>query len=221
MLFQAAGLALLAAISPTGLLVAAIYLGSARPRLTVLCYLAGAALMTLVLAVLVLVVLRTGHLDLSRNREPKYGLRLGLGVLILAAAVVLARRKPKPPDPAKPASGLMSRLVARPGPVSALLAGFLLYGPSMTYIAAVQVIGTARAGAELTVAGVLLVMVIDLMLIWVPLLAFLAAPGPTTRYLLAFNGWLRAHGRSIALVALTVAGAFMIINGLLGLVRAA
>jgi hypothetical protein len=31
---QAAGLALLAALSPTALLVAAVYLGSARPRLT-------------------------------------------------------------------------------------------------------------------------------------------------------------------------------------------
>jgi hypothetical protein len=31
---QAAGLALLAALSPTALLIAAVYLGSARPRLT-------------------------------------------------------------------------------------------------------------------------------------------------------------------------------------------
>ena len=33
MILQAAGLAVLAAISPTALLVAAVYLGSARPRL--------------------------------------------------------------------------------------------------------------------------------------------------------------------------------------------
>jgi hypothetical protein len=37
---QAAGLALLAALSPTALLVAAVYLGSARPRLTALFLLA-------------------------------------------------------------------------------------------------------------------------------------------------------------------------------------
>ena len=36
MILQAAGLALLAAISPTALLVAAVYLGSARPRLCLL-----------------------------------------------------------------------------------------------------------------------------------------------------------------------------------------
>ena len=39
MLVQAAGLAVLAAVSPTALLLAAVYLGSARPRTTLLLYL--------------------------------------------------------------------------------------------------------------------------------------------------------------------------------------
>jgi len=51
MLIQAAGLALLAALSPTALLVAAVYLGSARPRLVTAFYLAGAVLMSLVMGV--------------------------------------------------------------------------------------------------------------------------------------------------------------------------
>ena len=42
MILQAAGLALLAALSPTTLLVSAVYLGSARPRLVAAAYLAGA-----------------------------------------------------------------------------------------------------------------------------------------------------------------------------------
>ena len=40
MLLQAAGLALLAALSPTALLIAAVYLGSVRPRLVTAFYLA-------------------------------------------------------------------------------------------------------------------------------------------------------------------------------------
>jgi hypothetical protein len=55
MLVQAAGLAVLAAISPTVLLVAAVYLGSARPRQTLLAYLAGALLMSVVMGIVVLV----------------------------------------------------------------------------------------------------------------------------------------------------------------------
>ena len=45
MLTEAAGLAVLAALSPTALLVAAVFLGAASPRRTILFYLAGAVVM--------------------------------------------------------------------------------------------------------------------------------------------------------------------------------
>ena len=220
MIAQAAGLAVLAAISPTGLLIAAIYLGSARPRVTMACYLAGAVAMTVILALLVLLVLHAGHLELNRNRTPRYGLRLGLGVLVLATAAVLSRRKPKPPDPAKPASGVLGRLVASPGAASALIVGFVVFGPSLTYVAAIQVVATAQADVPVTAAGVLVVIIIYVALIWLPFVTYLLAPRLATRYLTAFNAWLRLHGRTIALIALTAAGTYLIINGLLGVTRA-
>jgi Sap, sulfolipid-1-addressing protein len=92
MLLQAAGFAVLAALSPTALLITAIYLGSARPRTTALCYLAGALLISTVMGVAVLLLLRYGHFQLPGHRTPRYGLRLGLGLLILAAIAVVARR---------------------------------------------------------------------------------------------------------------------------------
>jgi len=92
MLAQAAGFAVLAALSPTALLITAVYLGSAQPRTTVLCYLAGAVLVSTVLGIGLLLVLRYGHFQLPGNRTPRYGLRLGLGLLILAAIAVVARR---------------------------------------------------------------------------------------------------------------------------------
>lgn len=112
MLIQAAGLALLAALSPTALLVAAVYLGSARPRVVTVFYLAGALLMSLVMAVVLLEILRGVNLQRPAEHTPRYGLRLVLGLLLLAATVVVARRKPRPPDPAKPNQGFVSRMVA-------------------------------------------------------------------------------------------------------------
>ena len=87
MLLQAAGFAVLAGLSPTALLITAIYLGSARPRTTALCYLAGAVLISTVMGIAVLLLLRYGHFQLPGHRTPRYGLRIVLVVgLIIAIA---------------------------------------------------------------------------------------------------------------------------------------
>ncbi len=67
MLAQAAGSAVLAALSPTALLITAIYLGSARPRTTALCYLAGAVLISMVLGIALLLALLVAGVILVLN----------------------------------------------------------------------------------------------------------------------------------------------------------
>jgi Sap, sulfolipid-1-addressing protein len=217
MLIQAAGLALLAALSPTALLIAAVYLGSARPRLVTAFYLAGAVLMSLIMGVILLAVLRSVNLQRPAEHTPRYGLRLGLGILILAAAVVVARRKPRPPDPDKPPKGIVSRMVADPAPLSAFLVGLLIFAPGVSFLAAVQVIATARASLDLTVIALVVVVVINVLLVWVPIVIHLVAPEFATRYLTAFNGWLRAHGKLILICVLVAVGGIMVVNGIYGL----
>jgi hypothetical protein len=231
---QAAGLALLAAVSPTALLVVTVYLGSSRPRLIVLSYLVGAILVSVVIGVVALIAVRSGHLQDRSNRTPRYGLRTGLGLLILAVAAVVAYRQPpwrrapavtrtgtgtasgRGGDGGSGGGGMMARLVANPAPVTALLAGVVV-APSVTFVAAIQVIATAKAGAVITSLGVALVVIIAVAFVWLPFVAFLAFPGPTSRWLARFNGWLQSHGRMLALGALTVAGIFLVVNGLAGL----
>jgi hypothetical protein len=215
---QAAGLALLAALSPTALLVAAVYLGSARPRLTGLFYLAGAVAMSLVMGVVILAALRSTGLSLPAEREPRYGLRLGLGILLLAAGAFVAVRKPRPPDPTNKRPGLVSRMVANPAPRSAFAVGLLVFAPGVTFLAAVQVIATARASLDLTVLAVVIVVFINVLLVWLPIVFHLVAPGATERRLSAFNGWLRAHGSRVLAAVLVVAGGIMVFNGVYGLV---
>jgi hypothetical protein len=246
MLLQAAGFAVLAALSPTALLITAIYLGSARPRTAALCYLAGAVLISTVFGIAALLLLRYGHFQLPGHRTPRYGLRLGLGLLILAAIAVVARRKPlllglpgqpghpghpgqgkqlgRPARPGQPGQGqgkgIVSRLVSSPSPLTAAVVGMLVFMPAVTFIAAIQVIATARAGVPLSAAGLVMVIVINVAFVWLPFLAYLAAPDLTTRKLTAFNAWLRARGRILLMLALLVAGAILVVNGLLGLIRA-
>ncbi len=149
---------------------------------------------SVVTAAIAVIVIRAAGLNLQRSHAPRYGLRLGLGVLALAAAVLMSRRKPALAGASKP--GLVARLAAEPSPRVAFFAGVLMFAPGVTFIAAVQVIATARAGLALTTVGVAVVVIISVMTVWLPLAAYLAAPEFTASKLTALNAWLRAHGRN-------------------------
>jgi Sap, sulfolipid-1-addressing protein len=217
-LLQAAGLALLAALSPTALLIAAVYLGSASPRRTAAFYLSGAVAMSLVMGVILLLALRAANLSRPGEHTPRYGLRLGLGVLLLLGGLVVARRTARPSDPDNPRQGLVTKLVSRPSPVSAFLVGVLVFAPGASFLAALQVIATARASVELTLVAIVLVVVINVLLVWAPIVLHVVAPDMTNRRLSAFNDWLRAHGRFLLSIVLVVVGGIMVGNGIYGLV---
>jgi hypothetical protein len=142
MIAQAAGLALLSGLSPAALLVAAVYLGSANPRRMLVTFLIGAVTMTVVLGVVLLVVIHAGGLNHPHQRQPRYGPRLGLGVIAVIASLVMSRRRPRPPKTDKK-PGLITRMTTHPSPVAALAVGLILFAPSVSFIAAVQVIATA------------------------------------------------------------------------------
>jgi hypothetical protein len=217
LLAEAAGLAVLAALSPTALLVAAIYLGSASPWRTALVYLAGAVVMSTVMAIVVLVVLRAFHFELPSHHQTRYGLRLGLGLLILVAGLLVVRRKPKLPDPDHPKQGLVSRMVASPSPLTAFAVGIVIFAPSLTFVAAVQVVATARTTLAFDGLALALIVVINVMFVWLPFVFYLIAPELTTGRLRRFNTWLRANGHLLLAGSLIVAGLLLTFDGSLGL----
>ena len=73
------------------------------------------------MGLVVIVILRNAGRSPHRQHRPADGLRLGLGILMLAAGAVLAKRKPKVPDPEKRKQGLVSRMIANPSPGSAFV----------------------------------------------------------------------------------------------------
>jgi hypothetical protein len=217
-LAEAAGFAVLASVSPTALLVMAVYLSTANPRTMALFYVAGALIMTVATGVALLVVIRITGLNLPRGHDPRFGLRLGLGVLAVAGAVFSTVRKPREPAPDQQRRpGFLARLMARPSPRIAFVTGLLLFAPGATFIAAVQVVATSNASVPLIVLALAIVVTLTALVVWLPLIGYLAAPDATTRRLALLNGWLRAHGRTVVVYALGVAGAVLIVNGALGL----
>lgn len=94
---QAAGLALLGAVYPPAMLVAALYLGSERPgRITLLFVVGGLATVT-VIGIAALLAIRAGGLSHVSHHKTRYGLRLALGVVAIIASIVLYRRRSRPP----------------------------------------------------------------------------------------------------------------------------
>lgn len=217
MVLQAAGFALLAAISPTALLVMAVWLASANPRRMALLYVGGAVIMTVAMALAVLVVIRVTGLNLQRGHDPRYGLRLGLGVLALAGVgYALLRKRPRP-DTGKERMGFLDRLISQPSPRTAFVSGVLLFAPGATFIAAVQVVATSNASTAVIALALVLVVLISAVVVWLPLIGYLAAPEVTARRLAMANEWLRVHGRAVVICALAVAGVILIVDGALGL----
>jgi Sap, sulfolipid-1-addressing protein len=208
-------------------------------------------LMTVLMAVVLLLVLRATGLNHPHEHAPRYGFRLGLGLLCLAAAVVVVRRARRSAldvgaqamstqaagtqaagTQATAATqavgtagagrgtkgpGFVSRLVASPKPSAAFVVGVILFAPSATFIAAVQVVATANASTVTTALALVIVVILTGLIVWLPLLTYLAAPEATTRRLKALNGWLRANGRLLLMSALAVGGILLIINGSAGL----
>lgn len=216
---QAAGLAALAALSPAALLLVTLYLNSASPGRTVTFYLAGAVLMTVVAGVIVLVALRAGGLSVPSHRQPRYGLRLGLGVVALAAGIYLVRRGPRPrPARKQKKPGVMARLAAQPRPLTAFLTGLLVFAPSVGFIAAVQVIATSHASDAVQAGALAMVIAIDVVLVWLPLVVYVIAPARTVRALKASNAWISANRHALTAGGLTILGAILIANSITGLV---
>ena len=185
-------------------------------------YVAGAMIMTVAMAVAVLLVLRATGLNQPREHAPRYGLRLGLGVIALGVSVYLIRRKPPavaPRDGKPKRPGLVARLTASPSPRTAFVLGLLLFAPSATFIAAVQVIATANEGVPITTAAIIVVVILTGLTVWLPLLTYLAFPEATTRVLRTANEWLRVRGRVLVMGALWIAGIILVVDGALGLAQ--
>ena len=108
-------------------------------------------------------------------------------------------------------------MTAHPRPLTALAVGVVLFAPGVGFIAAVQVIATAKASVAATVTALVMVVVIDLAFAWLPVALHMVAPEATTRWLKAANRWLGAHGRALLTGSLGAVGTILLIDGVIGL----
>src|SRR5215470_17981276 len=190
---QAIPLALAASLYPLGIAALLLLTEAVRPRPKVLVFLAGAIACTLPLGFAVVFALHGAGLELDSKETARYGLRLAIGVLLMLAALAIARRPPRP-------AGEPSRVVrlAREGGLRAVFAAaIVLYVlPSPVYLAALQVVGTTKMSTVAMAVWVVIVVALVLITVEIPVLLYLLAPGWTVPRLQAMNTWLGKNGHT-------------------------
>ena len=211
---QAIPLAFLAAVYPFGLVALLLLIQGERPKARSAAFVAGAAVCTLAIGIVVVFVLRGVGLNHSSNQTPRYGLRLASGVLLLVGAWVVRRRPAKAPS-AEPS--WTTRAIASSGVIAVFVVGMALYTPSPAYLSALEVVGGTKLTTPETVAWTLLIVVIVLITVEIPFLVFLFAPGWITPKLVSVNKWLDVHGRVLFVAVLALIGLWLVIGSLVGL----
>lgn len=214
---QAIPLALIASLSPLGLTVLLLLAEADRYRGRVAVFLAGAALCTLAVAFVLVFALHGAGLGLRTHQTPRYGLRLAIGVLLMAAAAAVALRRPGP----RSGKSRLTRAAREGGLIAAFVVGVALALPSPSYLSALQEVGSSGLSAAATTAWVVLIVALALITIEVPALVLLLAPDRSRPRLAALNagisGWLSRHGHTLLVLVLAVLGVWLFVDGLAGL----
>jgi len=226
MLWEAVLAALVAGFAPWTLLIVATLLSRERPLHHALIFLATAALVTLLVGFLVVEAL--GSTDLESRRQHHSvspGIDLGLGIAILVFAPYFARRSPKPrSEPRR-----RSRFHRKPpdarkwweretGLLAVIALGAFVGSPSPLYLASLHSVTKGRPDGAIGALEVLLLAALVLFMAEIPIILFALAPERTAALLRDANAWLAEHGRTVVLVAVTGAGLYFTITGLVHLV---
>jgi hypothetical protein len=212
-------LALASAPRPAG--IAALYalLSASPPRRVLVGYLVAGLTFSVAIGVLVVAIFYGARID-YRGTDVYSAIELvgGVAALGFAAAVGTGRRQPPARDEGSGEGSAIIRRLRNPSVTTALVAGVVTHAPGLFYLVALNAI--VAEGRSLVV-GVLEVLLFNA--IWfgaaiASVVIFLLRPGVAHRALARVNGWARRNARSITVLVFAVAGAYLAIRGVTGLV---
>jgi arginine exporter protein ArgO len=219
---QAFLLVLASAVNPGALVASAFFLRKQRGARLDNAFLIGGLFISAVVGIVVLALIRLTGLELPQHTTPRYGVRLGLGILALVVAAALpwlrSHLQRGQEDAEKP--NRVMQLMQKAGVGGAIVVGVLVFAPTVQYLAGLQVIATSERRVAAAVLWVLLAAVVNVALVWLFLAAYLANPARTKRHLEKANtwvDWVKAHSDVIIRIVLAVVGVYLVINGAHGL----
>ncbi len=224
---QALALAFAASIYPPAV-VAVIALGRGEQvRSRVLAFVVAALLITYVIGAILLFLLEDVGATGSHHLTPSAALDLALGVLLLALAVRLRRKRlaqqrerelgTSTGGTTKKGTSKIERYLESRR--LAFVLGITLYVlPSPIYIAAVKEISDASLSTGGKLVALLVAVAVMLWLIELPMLALVLFPARASSSLEQINAWFTRNGRLLAVIASAGAGAYLSVKGLVNLI---
>lgn len=224
-------LAFSAALNPTLLAATTVMLLLPRPRNLMLGYLLGAMMTSVSLGLVIVFSLEeSGAVKATQNTfSPAADIVLGAILLIVARALSAERdailrehrkRRRAAKGKAKREKGppRWQQALSRGTPRTTFVIGALLTLPGASYIVALTRLAKDDLGTPESVLVVVGFNLIMLALLELPLLSYLLQPDATPGRVERFKAWLRRDGRRIAIRIAGVAGALLIVRGVITLI---
>ena len=203
-------MAVAVSLEPFRIGMSVLLLNRPRPLLQLSAFLCGGFLMGLTVGAAVLFLLES-RAESAHFTLPRVQIAIGVLALLAAAALAVTEGRPRTPP------AWLSRFIDGQSLWVAGAAGLGIALPSVDYLAALAVIGTADISSTTRLAALLVFNVVAFALIEIPLLAYLVAPDRTRARLEALNDWVRARGRRGVAVLVAVVGTVLLVAGLAGL----
>lgn len=199
-------MAVAVSLEPFRIGMSVLMLNRPRPLLQLTAFLCGGFLMGLTVGTVVLFLLET-RLQSAHFTLPRVQIAIGALALLVAAVLAVTKGRPRTPP------AWLSRLLDGQSLWVAGASGLGIALPSIDYLAALAVIGTADIDSSTRLAALLIFNVLAFALVEIPLLAYLVAPNRTRAWSAALNDWLRARGRRGVAVLVAVVGIVLLAVG--------
>jgi Sap, sulfolipid-1-addressing protein len=222
-------LAFLSALYPTLLAVVVVVLQRPDPRRLLAAYLAGAMLTSMIAGYVIVEALKSGNVVGGSDTTIGPGVNLAGGVVALFLVWFLAsdwgkeqRQRMKERKEAKHSKSerppWSERVIQRGSVTLTFVVGMALNLPGAMYLVALKDVAAADLSSAETVGVLLAYNVIMFQWAELPLIGYAVAPERTKDLITRMNHWLRAHALQLAIVICSIAAAFLITRGILGLV---
>jgi hypothetical protein len=226
-------LSLVSMFNPTLLAAVTVMLLLPNPKRLMAGYLLGAYTTSVTLGLLIVFSLNNSSAASTSKHTISPLEDIVVGLLAVGIAFVLAtgrdqpfqerRRKKKDAklnaseEAGKPTESLPLRMLGKGDPRVTFLVGAVLSFPGVSYLDALDHIHKLNPGTVPTVLLVIYFCVMQQILIELPLLGYVFAPGSTQHKVTRFKAWMGRSGRKAAVIGAAVIGVLLVTRGVITL----